>query len=317
MKIAFVGKGGSGKTTTSMIFVNFASEKTPVMAIDADINMNLSAELSRGCEVAHLSDKGMSDDIKKYLIGDNHLIEKLSHFRKSTPPSKGSNLIDPLNKNDKFIKKYLREIHPNLNLGIIGTYSEDEIGSSCYHNNLAIAENILSHSINNRSVICYDMVAGTDAFAGTLYSQFDLLVFVVEPTKKSLEVFHQYQKLAEKAGIKDLLKAIGNKVTDKSDEDFLRDRLRDDLIGVIYQSKYLKAVDRGEKGFSLEDLEMENKKWLGAVWKELDHNYNRQSDQQRLERLWKAHAIYAKQPHVMRAVGDITIQIDKDFRYEE
>ncbi len=44
------------------------------------------------------------------------------------------------------------------------------------------------------------MVAGVDAFANTLHAQFDLICLVVEPTKRSLEVFRHYLELAEEAG---------------------------------------------------------------------------------------------------------------------
>ena len=46
MKIAFVGKGGSGKTTLSSLFVrHLASAGAPVVAIDADINQHLGVAL--------------------------------------------------------------------------------------------------------------------------------------------------------------------------------------------------------------------------------------------------------------------------------
>ncbi len=46
MKIAFVGKGGSGKTTLSSLFVrHLAASGAPVLAVDADINQHLGAAL--------------------------------------------------------------------------------------------------------------------------------------------------------------------------------------------------------------------------------------------------------------------------------
>ena len=46
MKIAFVGKGGSGKTTLSSLFIrHLATTGAPVVAVDADINQHLGAAL--------------------------------------------------------------------------------------------------------------------------------------------------------------------------------------------------------------------------------------------------------------------------------
>ncbi|CAM5528647.1 hypothetical protein SFUMM280S_03018 [Streptomyces fumanus] len=46
MRIAFVGKGGSGKTTLSALLIrHLAATGAPVVAIDADINQHLGAAL--------------------------------------------------------------------------------------------------------------------------------------------------------------------------------------------------------------------------------------------------------------------------------
>ena len=42
MKIAFVGKGGAGKTTVSSLFCLYYSKNKSVLAIDADINMHMA-----------------------------------------------------------------------------------------------------------------------------------------------------------------------------------------------------------------------------------------------------------------------------------
>ena len=91
MKIAFVGKGGSGKTTMSVLFSQYASIEHKVLTIDADINMHTASELGVNTdEIKILSDKETSLEIRRLLIGDNKRIESVSHFRKSTPPARGS-----------------------------------------------------------------------------------------------------------------------------------------------------------------------------------------------------------------------------------
>ena len=53
MKVAFVGKGGSGKTTLSALFArHLAASGAPVVAIDADINQHLGTALGLADEEA-------------------------------------------------------------------------------------------------------------------------------------------------------------------------------------------------------------------------------------------------------------------------
>lgn len=45
MRIAFVGKGGSGKITLSAFFSQYIKDQAPVLVIDADLNMHLPSLL--------------------------------------------------------------------------------------------------------------------------------------------------------------------------------------------------------------------------------------------------------------------------------
>lgn len=74
MKIAFVGKGGSGKTTLAALFARHLTESAaPLLCVDADINQHLAAALGATEDEAvmlpalgdHLS------EIKEYLRGSN------------------------------------------------------------------------------------------------------------------------------------------------------------------------------------------------------------------------------------------------------
>src|SRR5258708_21114142 len=91
VKIAFAGKGGSGKTTLSSMFTrHLAAQGLPVVAIDADINQHLAEALGASEPPplgAHLT------EIKEYLRGTNPRITSAASMVKTTPPGRGSRLL--------------------------------------------------------------------------------------------------------------------------------------------------------------------------------------------------------------------------------
>ena len=314
MKIAFVGKGGAGKTTTSSLFAQHVSYTHPVLAIDADINMHMAELLKVTGNPASMmiSERQPSSELKKHLKGTNERIASIDHFKKSTPPGAGSNLINISDENDWFMNRFSRVSSPTLSLATVGTYSEEGIASSCYHNNLAILENTLSHMTDD-GIAVVDMVAGTDAFASTLFAQFDVLFFVAEPTARSLAVFDQYKALATKGDVLDRLYVVGNKIDDIDDEEFIRKAVGDRYVASISRSSQILNVDKGRASLDASSMSGADIAALNKI--ELVAREHATSAQSRLELLWKLHKVYVQQSYIIERFGDLTAQIDPSFKY--
>jgi len=289
---------------------------SPILAFDADVNMHLPHLLGfKTPDVqTHLSHPDVVTVIKNWLAGDNNLAD-LGAFRKTTPPTTKSNLIYPTRLSDTPLAA-LAQHDDVLSLFVVGTYQEDGIGASCYHNDLAILENILSHTNDTEEYLLVDMVAGVDSFAGTLHSQFDLTCIVLEPTKRSIEVYNHYKQLAHTAQVHETVRVIANKVHDDNDRSYILAHIEpDDLIGIFAEDPHLREIDKNGSELSASALTAANR----SVLHDLHHTLNQLPDQreQRLEKLWNLHRTYVTQPFVAERYGDLTDQIDTSFSYRQ
>lgn len=320
MRIAFVGKGGSGKSTLSASFASYITEKTSksVVVFDADLNVH-APELLGFNPIPFeksLSHPTVSTIIKKWLIGQND-IKNLEAFRKSTPPTRKSNILKIESLKDTPIGAF--GLHrDNLSVFVVGTYQEEDIGASCYHNNLAILENILSHTDDRGGYLIADMVAGVDSFAGTLHAQFDLTCLIVEPSIRSLEVYIKYMKLAKEAGVEKNIRILGNKIRNEKDLEFLKTHISEEqMIGYFYDDEHIRDIDQINQPLSPFKLSSQNQELLKKIFdliNSLPDNRNT-----RLKKIWKLHQKYVAQNFIRERFGDLSNQIDPEFtfNYEE
>jgi len=316
MRIAFVGKGGSGKSTFTASFASYLSKSSikPVVVFDADLNIH-APELLGFPSIAtdkHLSSPAGADDIKRWLIGTND-IKNHGAFRKSTPPTSKSNIIKIESIKDTPLGSY--GLHEgNLSVFAVGTYQEEDIGAGCYHNNLAIFESILSHTDDKNGYIVADMVAGVDSFAGTLHAQFDLTCLIVEPTMRSVEVYTKYIELATEAGVVSSVKVVGNKIRNDKDRDFIASHVpADKIIGYFTDDEHIRDIDQNGASLSITQLNSHNQELLKTINVIVDSlPDNRQS---RLEKLWELHRRYSNQIHIKNSYGDLCSQIDTLFTF--
>jgi CO dehydrogenase maturation factor len=261
MRVAFVGKGGSGKTTLSSLFArHVARQGDPVMAIDADINQHLGMVLGLGPGDlpeplgAHLP------EIKEYLRGDNPRVSSAASMVKTTPPGRGSRMVtldDP----------YFRGRHAvpvqGLRLMVTGPFSEDDLGVACYHSKVGAVELFLNHLVDGTDEhVVVDMTAGGDSFASGLFTRFDMTFLVAEPTRQGVSVYRQYRDHARDFDVP--IAVVGNKVHSAADVAFLRDQVGDDLLVCLEHSPAIRAMEQG-RAFTLDDLEPANREAMSVL----------------------------------------------------
>ena len=241
MRIAFVGKGGSGKTTAATIFAQYMNgQGKRVLALDADINQHLATALGYGDTLPSM---GMEFDlIKQYLRGSNERFSA-ADMKKTTPPGRGSKLVT-LDDGDWFIKNYTRSTN-GIRVAGAGDIPEGNVGVKCYHGLNGAVELMLGHLLDtDDDMVVVDMTAGADAFSSTLFAKVDALVLVVEPTLKSLSVYEQFLPNITRYGLPFFV--LGNKIVDQADRDFILATIPS-LAAEIPQAPSIRARERGQK----------------------------------------------------------------------
>lgn len=291
MRVAFTGKGGSGKTTVSSLFTQLAAhDGYTVLGLDADINQHMAQALGYEGEL-----RSMGTDasvIKGYLRGSNKHI-KHDDMHKTTPPGNGSRLLS-LKTDDWFIRSFTKK-HQGVWIAGAGEIPEGNVGVRCYHGLNGAVELVLGHLIDKQDdIVVVDMTAGADAFSSSLFTKVDALVLVVEPTLKSLSVYAQFQKHMTEYGIP--IVVVGNKVQDESDKAFIAQH----IDGVQFWIPNSNAVRQRERGQTNATVEAEVNKQLTSLRKQLLHQ---PIDWSRREQLsLKMHKRAVEKP-----------QIDEDF----
>lgn len=311
MKIAFVGKGGSGKTTLAALFsAALQRHGHRVLAIDADINQHLATAFgATEQEAANLPGLGEHlPMIKEYLAGANPRIGSPEQMIKTTPPGSGSRLLRVVEDNPIYAA-CAREVG-GIRMMVTGPFDTADLGVACYHSKVGAVELLLSHLVDTGDeAVVVDMTAGADSFASGLFTRFDLTFLVCEPTLRSVGVYRQYLGYAAEFGVR--VAVVGNKIEDADDLDFLRAHVGADLVGWVGRSAHVRAAERGEAR-GVEQLEPENaaaldglRRTAGAICKDWDA-YQRDAVHFHLRnaRAWANE----------RAGADLAEQVDPDFR---
>lgn len=269
MKIAFVGKGGSGKTTlTSLFAAHLATSDAPLLTLDADINQHLATALG-ATEAESAALPALSEHlplIKDWLRGTNPRISAPDAMIKTTPPGAGSRLLHVVERNPVY-DACVRTVN-GVRLAVTGRFAERDLGVACYHAKVGAVELLLNHLVDGPDeYVVVDMTAGADSFASGLFTRFDLTFLVCEPTVRGVSVYRQYLGYARDFGVR--LAVVGNKVSDADDLAFLRAAVGDDLLTWVSRSDHVRAAERGRHR-PIGDLEPGNRDALETLRSAVD-----------------------------------------------
>ncbi|MEX5710785.1 ATP-binding protein [Parafrankia sp. FMc6] len=308
MKIAFVGKGGSGKTTLSALFCrHLTASGHSVLAIDGDINQHLGAALGLADDVVPPPMGEYLAEIKDYLRGDNPRIPSAEVMVKTSPPGAGSHL---LGMEDPLWSRFGLDVG-GVRLLATGAFAEEDLGVACFHSKLGAVELLLNHLQDGPGeYVVVDMTAGADAFASGLFTRFDRTFLVCEPTRKAVAVHRQYQGYSAEFDV--ALSVVGNKVTDAGDADFLRREVGADLLAWVGQSAPVRAMEQGHP-FAIDDLDASDRAVLDQMKAVVDATVR---DPDRfLAQMHQMHLRNAATWANTTVGADLAGQIDPDFRF--
>ncbi|WP_411077295.1 ATP-binding protein [Streptomyces sp. cmx-10-25] len=316
MKIAFVGKGGSGKTTLSSLFIrHLTANEAPVVAVDADINQHLGAALGLSeTEAAELPAMGAHLPlIKEYLRGTNPRIVSADTMIKTTPPGEGSRLLRVREDNPVYeaCARPVRLDDGEVRLMATGPFTESDLGVACYHSKVGAVELCLNHLIDGPDeYVVVDMTAGSDSFASGLFTRFDMTFLVAEPTRKGVSVYRQYKEYARDFGV--ALKVVGNKVQAPDDLDFLREEVGEDLLVTVGHSDWVRTMEKGRPS-RFELLEAENRMALQALQDAADDSYAHRDWERYTRQMVHFHLRNAESWGNAKTGADLAAQVDPGF----
>ncbi|MFC5723537.1 ATP-binding protein [Streptomyces gamaensis] len=321
MKIAFVGKGGSGKTTLSSLFVrHLAAAGAPVVAVDADINQHLGTALGLAeDEAAALPAMGAQLPlIKDCLRGSNPRISSAATMIKTTPPGEGSRLLRVCEDNPVYAacaRTVALDEGDSARLMVTGPFTDADLGVACYHSKVGAVELFLNHLVDGPGeYVVVDMTAGSDSFASGMFTRFDMTFLVAEPTRKGVSVYRQYKEYARGFGVG--LKVVGNKVRGDDDLGFLREEAGDDLLVAFGHSEWVRAMEKGRPPrFGL--LEEFHHAALRTLREAVDDTYSRRDWRRYTRQMVHFHLKNAESWGNAKTGADLAAQVDPAFVLDE
>lgn len=193
MKIAVVGKGGSGKTTTSAVIARtFAHAGRSTLALDCDTNPNLGISL------------GIGEEATEQLI--------------SVRDAVGAGEEQHASSADDLVERFGVDGPDGVRLAVVSAIQNPEPGCPCCG---ISPEQMLGQLARPGRVVVADFEAGLGTIMRLHGNPVDVVVVAVEPTAKSLEVGRRAAAAVQEATLGRIV-VTANRV--RGDEDMARVR---------------------------------------------------------------------------------------------
>ncbi len=194
LRIAVAGKGGSGKTTVSVLLAGvLAREGHRVLLVDLDSDPNLGAALGvpagRAIPLVHRAD----------LVAER---------TGSAGEPGGMFLLNP--RVSDIAEKYALGVSDRVSLLPVGTI--ERAGEGCFCPQAAFVRALVKRLIleKDESVVL-DLEAGLESFGRSAVEGLDLLLVVVEPGMRSIDTARRILEMAPGLGIRNI-RTVANKV---------------------------------------------------------------------------------------------------------
>lgn len=198
MKIGFLGKGGSGKSSVSWLATQVLLEREQdVLAIDADHNMDLAHILGVQVDAAFPTLHRAHDE---FLAAVGQEADKRWYEIVLDGRTLPSFTIGP---NDAFTDSVTMSLTPQLKLMVVGLGAEDVLFSSrCAHGHSAPLKYYLPLlQLTEQQTCVIDGVAGVDMMNFGLFTGADTVGVVVEPHPNSIRVYREVSRIAEESDL--------------------------------------------------------------------------------------------------------------------
>ncbi len=195
MKIAFVGKGGSGKSSVSWLAVKTIENMGSfVLAVDADHNMDLTSNLGLNPEdtpLMHTTEKEFMEHVG--VLNEGKVSGVLTKEISTLPTF-------TVNPKDVYTSSVSVKVSDKISLINIGLGSPDVMFSGkCAHGLSGSLKYYLGLLDEGNDFVVIDSVAGVDMLNYGLYAGIDAVIGVVEPHRNSVKVFEQIQDICRKS----------------------------------------------------------------------------------------------------------------------